>query len=337
MLLDGTNLADRIQTATILKQGGLVAIPTETVYGLAANALDPIAIEKIFLAKGRPQDNPLIVHICDFAMVHSLVKTLPKKAKKLCDAFWPGAFTIIVEKSDQVPHITSGGLSSVALRMPSNAIARNVIALAGVPLAAPSANLSGKPSPTCAKHCYDDLNGKIDAILDGGMCEIGVESTVVSVREDVVTLLRPGAITLEQIRAVVGEISIGTGVMQELDVSAVALSPGMKYKHYAPKAKLVLVDSTLQAYETLVNNAPEPTVYALCFDGEQKRLTKPFLTYGKKENALQQAHKLFNALRYFDKTDATLIYARMPNQNGMGMAVYNRMLRCAAFEILVLD
>lgn len=337
LFLDANNIEDNRHAASILKQGGIVAIPTETVYGLAANALEPLAVQKIFIAKGRPQDNPLIVHICDYAMLHPLIKTFPKKAKQLCDAFWPGAFTVILPKSELVPNITSGGLATVAVRMPSNATALDVIALAGVPLAAPSANISGTPSPTCANHCKYDLNGKIDAILDGGTCEIGLESTVVSVQDDVVTLLRPGAITLEQLREVVGEICIGSGVMEELHVSDTALSPGMKYKHYSPKSKLILVNSTLHAYEKLVNNAPEPTVYALCFEGEEKNLTKPFLTYGKKEDATQQAHALFDALRTFDQTDATLIYARIPNQNGVGLAVYNRMLRCAGFEILTLD
>ena len=231
--------------ADIIKKGGLVAIPTETVYGLAANALNGIAISNIFKAKGRPMDNPLIVHISSVDEIYELVSNFPQKAKKLAENFWPGPLTIILKKSDIIPDEVSAGLETVAIRLPANQATRDLIKKAGVPLAAPSANLSGSPSPTTAKHVLDDLDGRIDAVLDAGRCEVGLESTVITLETEVPKLLRPGGITVEELRRVLGDVEIDKAVIDKVDSSKPVASPGMKYKHYSPKTKVVIVDSSI--------------------------------------------------------------------------------------------
>ncbi|MBQ5563810.1 MAG: threonylcarbamoyl-AMP synthase, partial [Clostridia bacterium] len=237
------NENDIEQAARIIKNGGLVAMPTETVYGLAANALDGKAVAKIFKAKGRPMDNPLIVHISDISQIYSLVSEFPEKAKILADKFWAGPLTIILPKSKIIPDEVSAGLDTVAVRFPSNEIARKLISLS-MPLAAPSANLSGSPSPTNARHVRDDMNGRIDAIIDGGECEVGVESTVITLATDIPRLLRPGGITVEQLREAIGEVIIDDAVLNPLKSGERAASPGMKYKHYAPKAHIILLEGS---------------------------------------------------------------------------------------------
>ncbi len=229
-----------IETAAgFLKRGGVVAIPTETVYGLAADALNPMAVKSIFEAKGRPSDNPLIVHVSSFEMVNALLaEPMPENAKKLAEKYWPGPLTMIFKKSSIVPDETSGGLNTVAVRFPSHPIAHAVIEKANLPIAAPSANISGKPSPTTAQHCIDDLTGKVDAIIDGGSCGVGVESTVLSFAEETPILLRPGAVTAEMISEIIGEIKIHNAVYSQLKNNEQASSPGMKYKHYAPRNEI---------------------------------------------------------------------------------------------------
>ena len=241
------------KAADIIKSGGLVAMPTETVYGLAANALDGKAVAKIFKAKGRPMDNPLIVHISDISQIYPLVREFPEKAKILAEKFWPGPFTIILPKSDIIPDEVSAGLDTVAIRFPSNKIAQALISKS-MPLAAPSANLSGSPSPTNARHVFDDMNGRINAIIDGGECEVGVESTVITLSTDTPRLLRPGGITVEQLRKAIGNVIIDDAVLNPLKSGEKAASPGMKYKHYAPKAHIILLEGSDSDFIKYVNS-----------------------------------------------------------------------------------
>ncbi|MBQ8503103.1 MAG: threonylcarbamoyl-AMP synthase [Clostridia bacterium] len=320
----------------ILREGGLAAIPTETVYGLAGNALRGECAKRIFEAKGRPSDNPLIVHISSFDEWAPLVKEIPETAKALADAFWPGPLTIILPKSDLVPDEVSGKLPTVAVRMPGNEIARAIIDSAGVPLAAPSANLSGKPSPTSAKHVIDDMNGKIDVIVDSGECTVGVESTVISLAVNPPRLLRPGGITPEMLTSVLGEIEIDDAVFNKLPEGAEAASPGMKYKHYAPAAQVVLIKSSLTEFVGYVEKNKSDGTVALCFEGEEKGLTVPCLTYGRKNDPSSQAKQIFDALRRLDEIKAEKVFARLPEKDGVGLAVFNRLIRAAGFNVIEL-
>ncbi len=325
------------QAGRLLATGELVAIPTETVYGLAADATNGEAVAAIFKAKGRPADNPLIVHIADISAWGGLVTHIPAAAKALADAFWPGPLTIILPAAPHVPREVTAGLSTVAVRLPSHPVARAVIEAAGTPLAAPSANRSGAPSPTTAARVMQDMNGRIAAILDGGGCDVGVESTVVDLSGDTPRLLRPGGITPAQLEAVLGELIIDPAVTAQLEAGARVASPGMKYKHYAPKAKVVLVKADGEKFAAFVNAQKEANPFALCFEGEETALTVPYLTYGKREDAAAQARLVFDALRQLDDKGATLVYAACPSPEGVGLAVYNRLLRAAAFEVMTLD
>ncbi len=320
--------------AKILRDRGIVAIPTETVYGLAGNALDGNVTDKIYAAKGRPSDNPLIVHISDISQWPSLVKEIPEIAYALTDKYWPGPLTVILEKSEIVPDKVSGGLSTVAVRMPSDKIARKIIEKAGVPLAAPSANTSGKPSPTSAKYVIEDLSGKVDAIVDAGDCSVGVESTVISLCETPPRLLRPGGITAEMLTEVLGEIVIDDAVFNKLAEGQKAASPGMKYKHYSPDAQVVIVKGSFESYNKFIEeNKTEKTV-ALCFEGEEKGLSVRCVTYGKRDDSSSQAKNIFDALRRVDELGADKVFARYPETDGVGMAVFNRLVRAAAFNII---
>lgn len=314
----------------IIAKGGLVAFPTETVYGLGADALNENAVKSIYAAKGRPSDNPLIVHICEKEDIVPLVKEVTPKARALMDAFFPGPLTIILPKSDRVGNVVSGGLDTVAVRMPQNDIARRLIRAAGCPVAAPSANTSGLPSPTRAKYVIEDMNGKIDAIIDGGDCEFGVESTVITIAGDVPTILRPGAVTKEMIESVIGKTEVARAVLEGMKNDEVAASPGMKYKHYAPKAQVVIVDAEKEVYENFVNS--RENAFALCFEGDNVTVDK--VTYGRENDDLSQARELFDALRQLDEMGAKKVYARIPHTTGVGMAVYNRLIRAAAFKII---
>ena len=320
----------------ILSSGGLAAIPTETVYGLAANALDGEAVKKIFAAKGRPSDNPLIVHISELSQWDALVKEIPQKAIMLAKEFWPGPLTIILKKSDLIPLETSGGLDTVAVRMPSHPIARAVISASGVPLAAPSANTSGKPSPTSAKHVIDDLNGKIDAIVDSGKCSVGVESTVITLAAEIPTLLRPGGITPEMLSEVIGEIKIDDAVYNKLAEGQVASSPGMKYKHYSPSASVVILKGSFEKFRSYVEAHKTDETAVLCFDGEEELLPVKSISYGKANDPLSQAQAIFDALRKVDELGAKRVFARFPEKDGVGLAVFNRLVRAAAFNIIEL-
>ena len=259
--------------ADLLRRGELVALPTETVYGIAADARNPEAVKKIFEAKGRPQDNPLIVHICGMQMLHGLVSSVPPRAEKLAAAFWPGPLTMVLPRGPEVADVTCAGLDTVGIRMPSHPVVQAVIQASGVAFAAPSANLSGKPSPTNAADTFADMDGRLPLILDGGESKVGVESTVVSVVGEHPVLLRPGYITKEQMEAALGEeVLVSHAILEKLRPGETARSPGMKYKHYAPKAQVTIVQGGFAQYRAYVAAHAGPGVYALCFDGEGAQL-----------------------------------------------------------------
>lgn len=330
---------DILKAADILRDGGLVAMPTETVYGLAANALDGDAVRRIFEAKGRPMDNPLIVHVSEFSDIGRLhlVAEIPEKARRLAEAFWPGPLTIIMKKGAVIPDEVSAGLDTVAIRIPSHPDAHRLMALSGLALAAPSANTSGKPSPTTAGHVRDDMDGRIEAVIDGGACSVGVESTVITVATDIPRILRPGLITREEIEAVIGHIEVDRAVLNKLENNEKAASPGMKYKHYAPKARVILVRGTDEKYITFVNRAyaRDKGVAAMCYDEDASRISAPCVTMGGMNDEKQQAQELFDALRAVDTIEGvSTVYAHCPSAEGVGMALYNRMIRAAAFEVI---
>lgn len=320
--------------ADILVLGGLVAIPTETVYGLAADALNPDAVRGIYVAKGRPSDNPMIVHISDVEMLALLAREVPSDAVKLAKAFWPGPLTMVLPKADIVPLVTTGGLDTVAVRLPAHPVAQAIIREAGVPLAAPSANLSGRPSPTTAQHCINDLTGRVHAVVDSGECSVGVESTVVCFRNGRVCLLRPGAVTIEQLEGIVGAVETDRAVSGRAVDGRSVLSPGMKYRHYAPNARVILVTGDSSRYVRFVNSNKTNGVFALCFDEDVAGLEVPYVSYGDGADPAAQAHRLFGALRELDIRGARLVYAHSPSQEGMGQAVYNRLIRAAAFRMV---
>ena len=327
--------ADLVFAAELIKRGEVVGVPTETVYGLAANAFDENAVQKIFKAKGRPSDNPLIVHISDFKMVYDIAREVPQPAYKLAERFWPGPLTMIMPKSDRIPNITSGGLDTVGIRFPSHPAARRLIELSGVPLAAPSANLSGSPSPTTAGRVFEDMNGRIPAIIDGGESQVGVESTVICFEGDGVRILRPGGITREMLLEVCTTVTLDSGVLKELDPSAVVRSPGMKYKHYAPKAEVRLIKGELSKYKEYVSEHFEDGDCCLLFDESEAVCDFPYLCYGSASS--EQAHELFERLRQLDERGAKTVFARCPEQDGVGLAVYNRILRASGFHVIDLD
>ena len=318
---------------SLLRAGELVGMPTETVYGLAADALNPQAAAKIYAAKGRPSDNPLIVHIADLAMLEPLTTYRPKLAYTLAEAFWPGPLTMIFPKADRVPSATTGGMDTVAVRMPSHPVAAKLIRESGLPLAAPSANLSGLPSPTRAEHVYQDMQGRIPLILDGGECAVGVESTVISVGEDSVRLLRPGGITVEMLSWYC-RVDVDDGVLHKLAEGQKALSPGMKYKHYSPKANVIILDGDADAFAEYVNAHGGEGVWAMAFEGEEGALSVPTLPFGKRGDGLSQARVLFDQLRECDEKGASTVYVPMPEKDGVGLAVYNRLLRAAGFQVI---
>lgn len=320
------------KSAELLKNGEVVGIPTETVYGLAANALDEEAVKKIYLAKGRPSDNPLIVHISSLSELSPLVAEIPEKVKIMAERFWPGPLTMIMKKSSLIPTVTSGGLDTVAVRMPESEYARAIIKAAGVPLAAPSANLSGSPSPTNAKYVFDDMNGRIPLIIDGGASKIGVESTVITFATDIPTVLRPGGVTVEEIRDTIGETLVADAVLHDLKEGETAASPGMKYKHYAPKADITILKGSLEKF---IEYTEGKDFFALVFEGEEKYF-KNAVTYGKAHDGLSEANRLFDALRELDEKGAKKVYARCPELSGVGLAVYNRLIRSAGFNIIEL-
>ncbi len=327
--------AAEARAAALLRRGGIVAIPTETVYGLAANALNEAAVAKIFAAKGRPQDNPLIVHISTIDALHQVAKEIPDIAFTLAAYFWPGPFTMVLPRNENVPACVSAGLDTVAVRLPESAVARKIISLSGLPLAAPSANRSGAPSPTTAEHVLSDLDGLIDAVVVADPARVGVESTVITLCTNPPRLLRPGAVTPEQLQVFLPDLAIDPAVLRQPEGTGPIASPGMKYKHYAPKTEITLIDADQRAFVDFVNQQPRG-VAALCFSEDLCALTVPAVAYGSASNAEEQASRLFEALRELDGLGMQKAYARMPQKTGVGLAVYNRLIRAAAFRVISL-
>ena len=319
----------------ILRDGGLVVFPTETVYGLGADALKDSAVRGIYAAKGRPSDNPLIVHIAGMEELPKLWQEVPSKLEELARRFWPGPMTVIGKKSRLVGDVVSGGLDTVAVRMPSHPVAKALIQAAGTPIAAPSANRSGFPSPTCFAHALADMEGRVEMIIDGGDCAYGVESTVLTLAQSPPRLLRPGAVTPEQLREVLTDLVIDPAVLEQLEEGQQAASPGMKYRHYAPKAHVVLVEGTPEQYQAfLEGRRGEAKAFALCFAEEAAALPLPNVSYGGREDGLGQARELFACLRRLDELGAGTVYAHCPDRAGVGLAVYNRLIRAAGFEVI---
>ena len=327
------------EAGALLIAGALVAFPTETVYGLGANALDAKAAAKIYAAKGRPSDNPLIVHIADMESLKLITEEIPEAAYQLADKFWPGPLTMVLKKSDAVPYGTTGGLDTVAVRMPSHPIALEMIRYGGGYIAAPSANTSGRPSPTLASHVLDDMNGIIPMILDGGAVGIGIESTIVDLTEGVPTILRPGFITKEMLEEVVGEVQIDKGL--SADSKTPPKAPGMKYRHYAPKADLMIVEGAREAVIEKIN--------ALVQENESKGVCTGIIgteetisrypsgivkSMGTRRDELSISSHLYSILREFDESDAEIIYSESFSEGAMGSAIMNRLLKAAGHKIM---
>lgn len=325
------------QAAQLLRRGEIFALPTETVYGIAADARQGAAVRKIFEAKGRPQDNPLIVHVAGPEMLPGLVAEIPERAQLLISAFCPGPLTIIMPRGPEVADECCAGLDTVGIRMPSHPVAREVIRRSGCAFAAPSANLSGRPSPTNAQDVLADMDGRLPLILDGGECAVGVESTVVSVVGPKPTLFRPGHITLEDLERALGEeVEVSAAILEKLPEGAVVRSPGMKYKHYAPKADITILDGSFEQFRAYVQAHADQNPSCLCFTGEASQLGVPCVEYGCEGDGADQAKHLFRSLRALDEQGDGVVYARCPGRDGLSMAVYNRLVRAAAFRVVQL-
>ncbi len=319
------------EAAKILSSGGIVGIPTETVYGLAANAYDTAAIEKVFAAKGRPQDNPLIVHISDMEMLREVAADIPDEAFKIAERFWPGPLTMVLPRGDKIPAAVSAGLSTVAVRMPAHAVAHNIIKESGLPLAAPSANVSGSPSPTKAEHVIADLDGKIDAVVLSGDCAVGVESTVITLCTNPPRVLRPGGVTLAELRELLPLIEVDSAVLSEPEEGKPVASPGMKYKHYSPACEVIMVLSD-GGFADFVN--AQENAGALCFLEEAEEIRCPHIAYGEIAHPETLAEGLFSALREAEKLPVSRVFAHAPKADGIGLAVYNRLIRAAGFKVM---
>ena len=324
-----------VLAAEIIQKGGLVAIPTETVYGLGADGLNENAVAKIFEAKGRPQDNPLILHIAEAAQMEQFCHHIPQAAYLLAEKFWPGPLTMVLPARECVPKRTTAGLSTVAVRCPDCAVTRQIIRLAGVPVAAPSANVSGKPSTTTAEHVRHDHDGKIEMIVDGGPCRVGVESTIVDLTEDTPRLLRPGGITPEQLREVLGDLVVDKAVTAQIDKDAVVKAPGMKYRHYAPQSEVVIISGSAEKAAAYIHARFAPGDRVLCFEEELPLYEgcAP-LAYGREADVNTLSAGLFAALRELDDPGIGKVYARCPVGGGVAYAIQNRLKKAAAFHIV---
>ena len=337
--LDGEAKDNIAKAAKILNDGGLVVFPTETVYGLGADATNVTAVASVFSAKGRPSDNPLIIHIAQPEDAEKYAHTT-EAYYRLARAFMPGPLTVILKSKDTIPERTRGGLSTVAVRCPENEIARALITALGKPIAAPSANLSGSPSPTSSAHVIDDMTGRVDMIIDGGDADFGLESTIVKPEDDgSVTLLRPGKITVADLEAVVKGVHVADAVTDKLAEGAVALSPGMKYRHYAPKAPVMLLDGETEDIISYVKADGKDKFAVIAYTEDVDAVSKalPLATvydFGSSADESEQAHRLFSVLRLADKENFEAIYAPLPKKSGIGLALYNRMIRAAAHKII---
>lgn len=323
--------------AKIIQDGGIVAIPTETVYGLGANAMDEAAVAKIFEAKGRPQDNPLIIHIAEPSELTRYCRDIPESAWRLAERFWPGPLTMVLPVKPCIPRRTTAGLDTVAVRCPQTEVTRALIREAGVPIAAPSANLSGKPSTTTARHVLNDYgtDGKLDAVIDGGASSVGVESTIVDLTGERPRLLRPGGVTPEELTEVLGALDIDRAVLGQIANDIVVRAPGMKYKHYAPTAPVTIVDGSSEAAARYIRARLRETDAVLCYEEELPLYGGcNALAYGRAADVRTLSAGLFAALRELDKPEITAIYARCPQGGGVAYAVGNRLKKAAAFHIV---
>ena len=328
------------EAGRIIRKGGLVAFPTETVYGLGGDALNPESSKKIYAAKGRPSDNPLIVHIADKRDLHRIVREVPEKAEKLMEAFWPGPLTMIFYKNELVPQATTGGLDTVAVRMPSDRIAAAFIRAAGGFVAAPSANVSGRPSTTTAAHVEEDLGGRIEMILDGGQAVIGLESTIVDMSVEPPVILRPGAVTEEMMEAVIGPLEVDKAIIAP-DSGVKPKAPGMKYRHYAPRADLAVVEGSTEAVIAAINQLAEEAeaegkrVGIIATDETKDRYPKGLvLSLGARKHEEEIAQHLFEVLRDFDETDVDCIYSEAFDEASIGPAIMNRLLKAAGHKVI---
>ena len=330
--------ADIDLAASILKDGGLVVIPTETVYGLGGDGTNPASSKKIYEAKGRPSDNPLIIHIASPRDAEKYAHT-SELYYRLADAFMPGPLTVILPKKDTVPYETTGGLDTVAIRCPSHPVAHAIIERAGIPIAAPSANISGRPSATSSEYVVEDFDGKVDMIIDGGDCEIGLESTIVLIKDNSLVLLRPGAITCDALSCVCEDVEISPTIEGVLKEDEHPLSPGMKYKHYAPASPLVLLDGEDDdVLKFLLSEQRNKRCAIICYDEEIKHLSDELLLpIGAKEDVASHGKMIFARLRQCDRLSPDIIYAHLPQKSGLGLALHNRLIRAAAHTVLKID
>ncbi len=326
------------EAAEIIRTGGLLAIPTETVYGLGADALNPAAVKGIYEAKGRPSDNPLIIHVPDESWLERYCDHIPPMAYQLAEAFWPGPLTMILPRKPIVPDCTTGGLDTVGVRCPDHPVTLAIIQSAGVPIAAPSANTSGRPSCTCVDDVLEDMDGKIAGIVDGGASSVGVESTILDLTVTPPRLLRPGGLPLEELTAVVGEIVVDKAVTEQLAAGEKPRAPGMKYRHYAPAAPVTVVAGNPEKGAAYIRSRANRGQGVICFDefaplfeGMEVRKLGPFADKG------EQARRVFDALRAFDGTDVTEIYAQCPDAAGLGLAIGNRLKKAAGFHVIYAD
>lgn len=334
-LLDAKEIEE---AATLLCSGQLVGIPTETVYGLAADALNPQAVEAIFRAKGRPQDNPLILHIADTTWLERYCAEIPQAAYRLAEAFWPGPLTMILKRKAVVPNVVTANLETVGIRCPAHSLCRQLIASADIALAAPSGNISGKPSPTTAEAMLGDMYGKIPAILNGGSCHVGVESTIVDLTGETPQLLRPGGISLEQLREILGEVAVDDAIIKPIDAAAKPRAPGMKYRHYAPEAPVIVVGGTPEKAAAYIMEQAVAGDGVICFEEFCTQFPKQLVrSLGSYADQAEHGRRIFEALRYFDDTSAQKIYAQCPPADGIGMAVANRLKKAAGFHVIEVD
>ncbi len=323
------------QAAEIIRWGGLLGIPTETVYGLGANALDEEAVLHIFEAKGRPQDNPLIIHVPDSAWLERYCENVPESAYRLAERFWPGPLTMILPRKDIVPLRTTGGLETVGVRCPDHPVTLAIIRAANLPIAAPSGNTSGRPSPTCAGDMKEDMDGKIDAIFDGGVCAVGVESTIIDLTCTPPRLLRPGGLPLESLQEVLGEVAVDKAVVSLLKDGEKPRAPGMKYRHYAPKAPVTVITGAPEKSAEYIRAHLSPGAGVICFT-EFCELFPGHTIHdlGPAGNKAEQARRVFDALREFDHEAVTEIYAQCPDSGGLGLAIGNRLKKAAGFHVI---
>ena len=326
---------DIAAAAAILRDGGLLGIPTETVYGLGADGLNPEAVRNIFEAKGRPQDNPLILHVPEAGWLERYCRDVPDAAYTLAEKFWPGPLTMILPRREVVPDEVTCGLDTVGVRCPNHPVTLEIIRAAGVPVAAPSGNRSGRPSPTCAAHMLEDMDGRIDAIVDGGPCGVGVESTIIDLTVTPPRLLRPGGLPLEELREALGEVAVDKAVLAPLSAGEKPRAPGMKYRHYAPRAPVTVVTGPEEGTARYIRERMGEHTGVICFDefagSFPGAVVEPI---GSASDKAEQARRVFDALRFFDGTGVTAIYAQCPGDGGLGLAVANRLKKAAGFQIV---